>query len=208
MSADLPLIFDNVTFSFGESEVLSHLSFELEPGEHVCLTGKNGAGKTTILKLADGLLLPKSGRVRVFGIDTTTSSPIEFRKRVGYVMQNPANQIVHSRVIDDVEFGLKNLGLNKEDAQGALEAVGATSLANDLTFNLSGGELQLVAIAGVIAIKPDLLLLDEPTSMLDATHKTQVIDYVQKAQDNGVSILSVTHDVDFLKIATRTLEIS
>lgn len=207
MNALMPLIFDNVTFAFDEREVISSLSFELNPGEHLCLTGANGIGKSTALKLADGLLLPASGKVLAFGIDTATEDKFAFRKYISFVMQNPQNQIVHSRVIDDVEFGPKNLGLDINLATEALETLGASELANKLTFELSGGEAQLVALAGAIATKPKLLLLDEPTSMLDAAHKKILIDYLKKAQDAGVSVLSVTHDVEFLSIANRKLEL-
>lgn len=208
MTSQLPLIFDNVTFSYEGKTVIENFSLELKAGEHVCLTGENGSGKSTLLKLADGLLAPNAGEIRVFGIPTTINNPIEFRKFTGLVMQNPANQIVHSRVIDDVEFGLKNLDMDKSLAQDALARLGAENLAQKLTHQLSGGEIELVAIAGVLAIQPKLLLLDEPTSMLDAEHKSQFIALLQNMQHEGVSILSSTHDVEFLKIATKTIEIS
>ena len=182
----------DVCFSFdGERNVLEHVSLVVEPGEHVVLLGPNGSGKSTLARLLNGSLVPSSGCVRVDGRTEGLA------RHVGYVRQDPRNQIVSAVVSDEVAFGPRNLGLPRDEVLGrvdeALEACGISSLRDRMTSELSGGQQQLVAIAGVLAMRPRYLVLDEATSMLDPASRERVAQIVDHLVASGLGVLEIAH---------------
>ncbi|MDE6384815.1 MAG: ATP-binding cassette domain-containing protein [Eubacterium sp.] len=185
--------FDDVDFSYlsddeenhEEIEVIKNLNLSIEEGSFVAVLGHNGSGKSTIAKLINGILVPKSGTVTVDGITTETEDNVfEIRKNVGMVFQNPDNQIVASVVEEDVAFGVENLGVPSAEIRRrvdeALKTVGMYELREKAPHKLSGGQKQRVAVAGIIAMKPKCIVLDEPTAMLDPSGRKEVIDTIKK----------------------------
>lgn len=182
----------DVCFSFdGERNVLEHVSLVVEPGEHVVLLGPNGSGKSTLARLLNGSLVPSSGCVRVDGRTEGLA------RHVGYVRQDPRNQIVSAVVSDEVAFGPRNLGLPRDEVlrrvDEALEACGISPLRDRMTSELSGGQQQLVAIAGVLAMRPRYLVLDEATSMLDPASRERVAQIVDHLVASGLGVLEIAH---------------
>ena len=180
--------FKNVSFGYGEedsrAEVLRDFSLTIENGSFIAILGRNGSGKSTCAKLINGLLTPNSGTVTVFGMDTAKRENLfEIRKRAGMVFQNPDNQQIASIVEDDVAFGPENIGLSREEIKEridyALKVTGTESFRHAQVSRLSGGQKQRVAIAGAIAINPDILILDESTSMLDPKGRQEVMQVVR-----------------------------
>lgn len=181
--------------------VLNRINAALYRGEFVSVIGPNGSGKTTLIKLMAGLLLPVNGRVIVNGLDTgELACRQQIRRRVGLVLQNPDNQLVASIVEEDIAFGPENLNLSPEEVHQrvneALETVGLSHLRKRSTHFLSGGEKQLLAIAGVLALRPACLVLDEPTSMLDPISRQQVIQVLRNLAFEGTAVVMVTHHMD------------
>ncbi len=207
--------FENVSFKYGENEksVINNLSLTINKGEYVCMLGKNGSGKSTIARLMNGLLLPTSGKVTVFGYDTLEKSTIfEVRKRVGMVFQNPDNQMVATIVEDDVAFGPENIGVNSKEIGERIDfALNSTNMQKfrfTAGQKLSGGQKQRVAIAGVLAIRPDVLILDESTSMLDAVGRKEVLSVIKELNRSGITVISVTHYMDEAVDANKICVIS
>ena len=207
--------FENVSFKYGENEksVINNLNLTINKGEYVCMLGKNGSGKSTIARLMNGLLLPTSGKVTVFGYDTLEKSTIfEVRKRVGMVFQNPDNQMVATIVEDDVAFGPENIGVNSKEIGERIDfALNATNMQKyrfTAGQKLSGGQKQRVAIAGVLAIRPDVLILDESTSMLDAVGRSEVLSVIKELNRSGITVISVTHYMDEAVDANKICVIS
>jgi energy-coupling factor transporter ATPase len=186
---------------------LSEVGFELRPGEYVGVVGPNGGGKSTLVRLLNGLLRPDSGRVRVSGHDPATE-PFEVRKRLGILFQNPENGLVAPFVEDDVAFGLENLGVPREQMRervaGAIRAVGLEGYERREPHTLSGGEKQRVALAGLLAVEPEILVLDEPTSMLDAAGRREVLERLETLRSRK-TVLHVTHHLEELLHADRVL---
>lgn len=167
----------------GETTALSGVNLTIERGEFVAVIGPNGSGKSTLAKLFNGLLLPTEGDIYVNGINTKQKDCIwEIRQMAGMVFQNPDNQIVATVVEEDVAFGPENLGIQPEEIRRrvdeALESVGMSAFARHAPHLLSGGQKQRVAIAGVIAMRPQCIILDEPTAMLDPTGRSEVVNSV------------------------------
>ena len=199
---------DNVHFAYepaeGEAprEVLHGVSLEIAKGEFVALLGHNGCGKSTMAKLFNGMLQPTEGRITVDGMDTTQEETIyEVRRRVGLVQQNPDNQLVASIVEEDVAFGPENLGVEPKEIRRrvdeALKAVDMYEYRENAPYKLSGGQKQRVAIAGVIAMEPDCIVLDEPTAMLDPRGRDEVMSTIQKLnREKGITIILITHYMD------------
>lgn len=188
---------DKASCRFGETQVLHDLSLSL--GERrVGVVGANGSGKSTFARLLNGLVLPTSGRVLVDGIDTRKDGRAA-RRRVGFVFQNPDHQIVYPLVEEDVAFGLRNLGLRgrelDERVAQALARFGLAHLARRSAHLLSGGEKQMLALAGVLAMDPATIVLDEPTTLLDLRNKKRIASALASLDQQ---VVMVTHDLDLL----------
>jgi len=200
---------ESLTYSYpGAVEpALSGVTFEVRAGEYVGVVGPNGGGKSTLLRLLNGLLVADSGIVRIAGRDPT-AEPFEVRRRVGMLFQNPENGLVAPFVEDDVAFGMENLGVPHEEmhvrVRVAIRAVGLSGYERREPHTLSGGEKQRVALAGLLALEPEILLLDEPTSMLDAAGRRDVMDRMRGLRGEK-TILHVTHHLGELLDADRVL---
>ncbi|MDN4074392.1 energy-coupling factor transporter ATPase [Fictibacillus terranigra] len=192
--------------------VLKGVSFDIFPGEYVAIVGHNGSGKSTLSKHLNGILKPSSGDVLVSGSNTKELQMLrEIRQKVGMVFQHPDNQIVATIVEDDVAFGLENIEIPaatmKDRIDYALEAVGMSEFRQRPPHHLSGGQKQRVAIAGIIAMKPDCLVLDEATSMLDTYGRRDILNVVRELNDDGMTIVSVTHHMSEVAEASRVIVI-
>ena len=208
---------ENVTFRYGTDdplslkEALSGVSLAVERGEFVALLGHNGCGKSTLAKHFNAMLLPTSGKVFVDGMDTTEEAlKYEIRRRVGLVLQNPDNQLVASIVEEDVAFGPENLGVppkaTRQSVADALKAVEMYDYRLAAPYKLSGGQKQRVAIAGIIAMQPECIVLDEPTAMLDPRGRTEVLDTIHKLnRELGITIVLITHYMDEAVTADRVV---
>lgn len=207
--------FKNVRYAYNKDSVnevtaIKDLSFCVEKGQFVALVGHNGSGKSTIAKLLNGLLLPQQGNVTVDGIDTISGDVFEIRKRVGVVFQNPDNQTVASIIEDDVAFGPENLGLPPEEIRKrvdeALKNVDMYEYRERDPFRLSGGQKQRIAIAGILALQPEILVLDEATSMLDPKGKREIMDIVTRLnKEHGMTVITITHFMDEAVFADKVI---
>ena len=201
---------ENVSFTYQEgtplaSTALSDVSLTIEDGSYTALIGHTGSGKSTILQLLDGLLVPSQGSVRVFDTLITSTSKNkdirQIRKQVGLVFQFAENQIFEETVLKDVAFGPQNFGVSEEDAEQIarekLALVGIDeSLFDRSPFELSGGQMRRVAIAGILAMKPAILVLDEPTAGLDPLGRKELMNLFKKLHQSGMTIVLVTHLMD------------
>ena len=206
---------NKVTFSYpvddGETpeRVISNLTFSIEKGSFTAVLGHNGCGKSTMAKLLNGLNRPTSGSVTVNGMDTADDSKeMDIRRTVGLVFQNPDNQLVSTIVEEDVAFGPENLGLDPKEIRQrvdwALKAVGMYEYRTHDTHKLSGGQKQRVAIAGMIAMNLDCLVLDEPTAMLDPHGRKEVLETITKLnKELGMTVVLITHYMDEAAVADR-----
>ncbi|QTJ32267.1 energy-coupling factor ABC transporter ATP-binding protein [Dolosigranulum pigrum] len=189
---------------------LNDVSFSVNQGEWLSIVGPNGSGKSTLAKTLNGLIAPQEGSVQVDGLDLTMENVWDIRQRVGMVFQNPDNQFVGATVQDDVAFGLENLGVPRpemiERIEHALAQVGMTDYAEKEPARLSGGQKQRVAIAGIVALKPKIMILDEATSMLDPRGRREVLQTVKEVKEReNLTVLSITHDVDEAAASDRVL---
>ena len=196
-----------------DTPVLDRVSLEIPEGQYVAVIGPNGCGKTTLVKHFNALLVPQEGEVLVDGLSTKDpKTHREIRRRVGMVFQNPDNQIVGMSVEEDVAFGPGNLGLAPAEIRGrvgvALETVGCLRLARRAPHSLSGGEKRLVAIAGVLAMRPAYVVLDEPTSYLDPAGRERVLNVLWDLRQEGISVIHVTHSMEEIVDADRVVVMS
>ena len=206
---------DNLYYSYEDednySAVIDNLNLNIERGSFTVILGHNGSGKSTLAKLLNGLYKPTSGTVKVNGMLTTDEeNEFEIKKTVGMVFQNPDNQLVASVVEEDVAFGPENLGIApneiRERVDYALKSVGMYEHKDSSPSRLSGGQKQRVAIAGVIAMRPQCIVLDEPTAMLDPSGRKEVIDTILKLnQEQGITIVLITHFMNEAEFADRVL---
>ncbi len=194
---------ENVSFSYDKTHnCISDLTLSIEEGEYLAVIGHNGSGKSTLAKLFNGLLLPDKGKITVDGFSSEDKNNLfEIRKRVGVVFQNPDNQLVASIVEDDVAFGPENLGVPRAEIGGridfALKAVTMEKYRRSSPERLSGGQKQRIAIAGVLALKPKAIVLDESTAMLDPQGRKEVLAVVKKLnKEQGVTVITITHYMD------------
>ena len=211
--SEIALAFENVKFFYPESQTaaVDGVSLSVKRGEFVSIIGHNGSGKSTLARLACGLLQADEGRISVLGLDLSDEKNVaEVRRHTGIVFQNPDNQTVASIVEDDVAFGPENLGVEREEIgrriEWALESVGMTKYRHATPSRLSGGQKQRIAVAGMLAIRPDILILDESTAMLDPRGRREVIDVVRRLNSEaGMTILLITHFMEEALLADRTI---
>ncbi|MBE5039860.1 energy-coupling factor transporter ATPase [Ructibacterium gallinarum] len=215
-----PIIYiDHLCFSYHNEEsgqdipVLRDVSLSINKGEFLAVLGHNGSGKSTIAKHLNAILTPVSGRVLVEGIDTSDPDRLyDIRQRVGMVFQNPDNQMVANIVEEDVAFAPENLGVPPQEIRqrvdAALAAVNMTAFRRHAPHMLSGGQKQRVAIAGVLAMQPDILVLDEPTAMLDPSGRAEILSTIKKLnQSLGMTVVLITHYMDEAVQADRVVVI-
>lgn len=201
------------SYSYEEDEqyekVLDGVSLEIERGSFVAVIGPNGSGKSTLAKLLNGLNRPTSGTVLVDSMDTSNDdNELEIRKKIGLVFQNPDNQLVTTIVEEDVAFGPENLGLERkilrQRVDDALNAVGMYEYKDHSTYKLSGGQKQRVAIAGILAMEPECIVLDEPTAMLDPKGRAEVLSTVKRLnKEKGITVILITHFMNEIADADR-----
>ncbi len=203
---------EDVSFQYANENIyaLQSISFQVYKGEWVTIVGHNGSGKSTLAKLLIGLLPATSGTIHVCGIPLNEETVWDVRKRLGIVFQNPDNQFVGTTVQDDVAFGLENRGVPKHEMEKrikeALQKVGMENFMNDEPHRLSGGQKQRVAIASAIALQPNIIILDEATSMLDPSGKKEVLQVIQSLRrEHDMTVISITHDLNEVAKADRVI---
>ena len=203
----------NLKFKYNQDQTsytLNDVSFHVKHGEWLSIVGQNGSGKSTTARLIGGLLVADSGQIIVDGQELTEETVWDIRDKIGMVFQNPDNQFVGATVEDDVAFGLENKGLPYKEmvsrVQEALSFVGMMDFKDREPARRSGGQKQRVAIAGIIAMRPSILILDEATSMLDPEGRQELIQYIEDIrQQYGMTVLSITHDLDEVAMSNRVL---
>lgn len=197
---------------------VNNISFSISEGEYVAVLGHNGSGKSTLAKLLNMILTPDSGRIFIDGVEIThpdfsEDDIFDVRRKIGMVFQNPDNQLVATVVEEDVAFGPENLGLAREEIRrrvnNALSVVGMTEYAHHAPHKLSGGQKQRVAIAGIIAMKPRVIIFDESTAMLDPLGRHEVIDIMERLnKEEGITVINITHYMDEAARADRVIVIN
>ena len=208
---DVRFSYDAIEEGEKEKKVLKGISLSVERGEFVALLGHNGSGKSTLAKMFNGILEPESGTITVNGMDTKNGDTIlDIRKLVGLVLQNPDNQLVASIVEEDVAFGPENLGLSPEEIRkrvdNALKAVDMYEYRAHAPYKLSGGQKQRIAIAGIIAMEPECIILDEPTAMLDPQGRREVMDTILSLnRQKNTTVILITHYMDEAVLADRVV---
>ena len=203
----------NLSFRYKESQEyydVKDITFHVKRGEWLSIVGHNGSGKSTTVRLIDGLLEAESGEIVINGQRLTEENVWNIRRQIGMVFQNPDNQFVGATVEDDVAFGLENQGLSRQEmkkrVEEALDLVGMSDLKKREPARLSGGQKQRVAIAGVVALRPAILILDEATSMLDPEGRRELIETVKGIRkDYDMTVISITHDLEEVAMSDRVL---
>lgn len=203
----------NLSFRYKESQEyydVKDITFHVKRGEWLSIVGHNGSGKSTTVRLIDGLLEAKSGEIVIDGQRLTEENVWNIRRQIGMVFQNPDNQFVGATVEDDVAFGLENQGLSRQEmkkrVEEALDLVGMLDFKKREPARLSGGQKQRVAIAGVVALRPAILILDEATSMLDSEGRRELIETVKGIRkDYDMTVISITHDLEEVAMSDRVL---
>lgn len=205
----------HAAFEYSDDErkntVIKDLSLDIERGSFTAVLGHNGSGKSTLAKLLNGLYKPTGGNVYVDGIDTADEkNEIEIKRRVGLVFQNPDNQLIASIVEEDVAFGPENLGIEpdiiRKRVDAALKAVGMYEYRLSSPHQLSGGQKQRIAIAGIIAMQPECIVLDEPTAMLDPQGRSEIIDTVIRLnREKNITVVLITHFMEEAELADRVI---
>ena len=204
------IILKDITYTYpgAATPALDGLNLTIPRNQWTTLIGRNGSGKSTIARLIDGLLVPSQGSIMVNGLAVTEENLGKLHQQVGIVFQNPENQFVGATVADDIAFGLENLQVPREKMapliKRSLERVGMTTLADAEPGILSGGQKQRVAIAGILALEPEIIILDEATSMLDPAGRQTILDLINKLRrDSGLTIISITHDPVEMEMADQ-----
>lgn len=219
MDKDVILKFDNVYFTYDEETqdgiephwAVNGVSLDVHKGDFIAVLGHNGSGKSTLSKLSNAILIPDKGQVLVNGIPTTDEEQtMTIRQHVGMVFQNPDNQIVATVVEEDVAFGPENLGLAPEEIRkrvdDALKAVGMYDFREMEPHKLSGGQKQRIAIAGIIAMQPECIVLDESTAMLDPKGRKEVMSTIKSLHDDlGMAVVFITHNMDEAVMADKVV---
>ena len=205
----------NVTYQYTDEDTLhtavNNVSLSIKKGSFTVILGHNGSGKSTLAKMMNGLYKPTFGNILVDGINTKDEeTELEVKRKVGMVFQNPDNQLIASIVEEDVAFGPENLGLEpkvvRERVDNALKAVGMYEFASSTPHRLSGGQKQRIAIAGMIAMEPECLVLDEPTAMLDPKGRAEIIETILKLnKEKGITVVLITHYMEEAENADRVI---
>lgn len=201
----------NVSYRYSSTDdflALNNISLTIEKGEWITLIGANGSGKSTLVKTLNGLNMPQEGTISVDGLTMNEENIWTIRQKVGMVFQNPDNQFVGSTVADDVAFGLENIGVPRDEMieriNRSLEQVGMQNFKQVEPARLSGGQKQRVAIAGILALEPEIIILDEATSMLDPKGRAEVLETVKAVKEkSNLTVLSITHDINEAAQADR-----
>ena len=218
---------ENLSFSYNDESdsdkdsdipALRNVSFSISDGEYIAVLGHNGSGKSTLAKLLNMILVPDSGRIVIDGVEIThpdfsEDDIFDVRRKIGMVFQNPDNQLVATVVEEDVAFGPENLGLEREEIRrrvtNALSVVGMTEYARHAPHKLSGGQKQRVAIAGIIAMKPRVIIFDESTAMLDPLGRHEVVAIMERLnREEGITVINITHYMDEAARADRVIVIN
>ena len=205
----------NVTYKYDEDVenqvAINNVSLSIEKGSFTVILGHNGSGKSTLAKLLNGMLKPDKGRIVIDGLDTSkTENEYEIRKRLGLVFQNPDNQIICTIVEEDVAFGPENLGIEPKEIRKrvdeALSLVGMSDFAKAAPHQLSGGQKQRVALAGILAMEPECIVLDEPTAMLDPIGRKEVINAITRLnKEKNITVILITHFMEEAENADRVI---
>ncbi len=199
----LAVTWDRVSVAYGPVEVLHRCSATIAAGECVALLGPNGAGKTTLTRLLVGLLRPLAGQVRVGDWDVTRRRPDEMARRVGYVFQHADQQLFARTVRDDVAFGPRQLGLDPSGVPAILDELRLDGVADRHPYDLPAPLRKLVSVAGVLAMRPAVLVLDEPTAGFDRELRARFVAAAQRRLEEGVTVIAVTHDLDLVAVLAR-----
>ncbi|MHA2314268.1 MAG: energy-coupling factor ABC transporter ATP-binding protein [Candidatus Hermodarchaeia archaeon] len=208
------ILFDDVWFEYEPNQpVLQNLSLQIKPGETVALMGENGAGKTTLVKHINGLLKPTRGTVYLEGVDTRETSTAKLARKVGFVFQNADHQLFADTLQAEIGFALRNLDFSKEEINERvtrfLTLFELTKYHDQSPFLLSGGERKRLALASVLCVEPQILILDEPTQAQDALQKQKLLDFIESFRQSNQILLLVTHDVEFaVKAVDRIVVLS
>ena len=204
---------ENLTFKYEEDQeapTLDGVSFAVQAGEWVSIIGQNGSGKSTTARAIDGLLENVTGNIKIDGQILSSENVWALRQKIGMVFQNPDNQFVGATVEDDVAFGMENQGIPREEmilrVDQALKQVNMLEFKGKEPARLSGGQKQRVAIAGIIALRPEIIILDEATSMLDPTGRAEIMRVIREIKaEYNLTVLSITHDLDEATLSDRVL---
>ncbi len=196
--------------NYPDKKALDNINISIASGEYIAVLGHNGSGKSTFAKLLNGLILPTNGDVLVNGLNTKDEDSLnEIRRSTGMVFQNPDNQMVATLVEEDVAFGVENLGIPAEEIRKrideSLDAVGMLAYKDKKPHQLSGGQKQRIAIAGVLAMNPQCIIFDESTAMLDPAGREDVLEIIEKLNDEGVTIILITHNMEETITADRVV---
>lgn len=214
MNNEVVVEFEGINFGYTKDlQILKDINFKIYKNEYICIIGHNGSGKSTISKVLSGLLKPQSGTIKLFGEEITPYNIKHLRNNIGVIFQNPDNQFVGLTVEDDIAFGLENRKVPPEEMPKiislAAEAIGINKLLKKEPVNLSGGQKQLAAIAGVLAINPEIIIFDESTSMLDPKSKRELKELMIKLKnETKKTIISITHDMEEVINADRVIVLS
>ena len=194
-----------------KKRAIDGISLSIEEGDFICILGRNGSGKSTFAKCLNALILPTEGEVIVNGMNTMDETKtIDIRKNIGMAFQNPDNQIVASLVEEDIAFGMENLGIDSatmdKRIDEALDSLGIKELRYSMTSKLSGGQKQKISIAGIIAMKSKIIVLDEPTSMIDKNGRIDLLDKVKKLnKEEHITVILISHYVEEISYANRVI---
>lgn len=215
MNKKIPVVeFEDIYFSYTkDTKILKGINFQIFDNEYVCIIGHNGSGKSTISKILAGLLKPQSGSIKLFGEEITAKNVKHLRNNIGIVFQNPDNQFVGLTVEDDIAFGLENRKVPTNEMGKIIElaakSIGVSNLLNKEPTELSGGQKQKVAIAGILAINPKVIIFDESTSMLDPKAKNELKELIVDLRDKiNKTIISITHDMEEVINADKVIIIN
>jgi energy-coupling factor transport system ATP-binding protein len=202
------IICNNLNFSYTNgSQVLKEVSFNINSGEFVAIIGQNGAGKTTLMKHLNGLLRSGPSKISINGYDAATTKTSVLAAQIGFLFQNPDHQIFCSTVYEEIAFGLKNIGKNNTEidliVKETASRVGIEAFLPDSPFSLGKGQRQRLALASVLAMNPDVLVLDEPTTGQDYRESLEIMDIIKSLNDKGKTIIMVTHDMELVSLYTQ-----